>query len=85
MVYGNGSLKVGNGTKIRDVRGIGSLTLVWGGGGGKGLGGGLAQGEGTLECRTLGGVIPRQGWGKRSWRSGPDKEGGPLLKYASWL
>jgi hypothetical protein len=33
MVYGNGSLKVGNGTKIRDVRGIGSLTLVWGGGG----------------------------------------------------
>jgi hypothetical protein len=57
----------------------------WCGGGGKGLGGGLAQGEGTLECRTLGGVIPRQGGGKRSWRSGPDKEGGPLLKYASWL
>ena len=48
---------------IREARGIGSLTLVWGGGGGKGLGGGHAQGEGTLECRTLGGVIPRQGGG----------------------
>jgi hypothetical protein len=32
MVYGNGSLKVGNVTKIRDVRGIGSLTGVGGGG-----------------------------------------------------
>ena len=81
MVYGNGSLKVGNGTKKRDVRGIGSLTLVCGGGE-QGFGGGPARGEGTLEYRTSGGDIPHQGGGgKRSCWSGPEKEGGPLLKY----
>ncbi len=64
-------------------KGVGTTQLVRGGG--KGLGGGPARGEGTLEYQTLGGAIPCQGVGKRSWRSGPDKEGRPLLKYASWL
>jgi hypothetical protein len=65
-------------------KGVGTTPLVWGGGG-KGLGGGPARGEGTLEYRTLGGAIPHQGVGKGNLRSGPDKEGGPLLKYASRL
>jgi hypothetical protein len=47
------------------------------GGGGEGFGGGLAQGEGTLEYWTLGWDIPHQEGGKRSCWSGPKKEGGP--------
>jgi len=52
---------------------------VWGGGG-EGFGGGPARGKGTLEYRTLGGVIPHQGGGKRICWSGPEKEGGPFIK-----
>jgi hypothetical protein len=39
-------------------KGEGTTQLVWGGGG---FGGGPARGEGTLEYRTLGGVITHQG------------------------
>jgi hypothetical protein len=55
--------------------------LVWGGG--EGFGGGPARGKGTLEYRTLGGVIPHQGGARGSAGLDPKRRGGPLSKYAS--
>jgi hypothetical protein len=61
----------------------GEDTTQYGVGGGKGFGGGPARGKGTLEYRTLGGVIPHQGGGARgSAGLDPKRRGGPLLKYA---
>ncbi len=79
MVYGIGSLKVGNGTKIRDVRGIGSLTLVWGGG--TGVRGWPSPGGRYTRIPDLGrGHTPPRGGGggTRSGGSGLEKGGGPL-------
>jgi hypothetical protein len=63
----------------------GEDTTQFGVGGGEGFGGGPARGKGTLEYRTLGGVIPHQGGARGSAGLDPKRRRGPLLKYASRL
>jgi hypothetical protein len=76
MVYGNGSLKVGNGTKIRDVRGIGSLTGV--GGGGQGVRGWPRPGGRYTRMPDPGrGHTPPRGGARGAGGLDPIRRGGP--------
>jgi hypothetical protein len=71
--------------RVLGIKGISGedTTQLGVGGGGEGFGGGPAWGEGTLEYRTLGGVIPHHGGARGSAGLDPKRRGGPLLKYAS--